>query len=249
MFCLFFFFKLKPKIIWRIYQILKSIKVQSGLLSFLYCLKEAPANQMWMNPHLKVVPDINILEVMDHLTPLNQFFTSDSGPSSIFCLLSLTTGGGSSDCGATSGTSGGFSSSLLLSSCRKRNRKCEQTQPPRADLMCSSVVSTDLLSALSQLSLSALSGSSSGFLLFGLPPVLFIRGLGHALKPCFQLSSIRARCKWRETVSEMRAMVISDPVVQGTYRPQRVVSSHRQRSGHPCLRNQLHSTQELQDYS
>lgn len=149
---------------------------------------------MWIQTHLKVVPDVDILDLMDRLVSLDQFFTSDSGLSSIFCLFSLITGGGLRDCGATSGTSGGFSSSLLLSSCRRRGRNSANAAEPSEQALIL-VVRTDLLSALRQLSLSALSGLSSGFLLFGLPPVLFFRGLGHALEPRFQLSSIRARCK------------------------------------------------------
>lgn len=78
---------------------------------------------MWIHPHVKVVPDVNIPELLDRLMSLDRFFTSGSGLSSIFCLLSLMTGGGLTDCGATSGTSGGFSSSLRLSSCRKKKQK------------------------------------------------------------------------------------------------------------------------------
>lgn len=75
----------------------------------------------------------------------------------------------------------------------KRDGKREGARPRRG----ASSVRADLPPALSQLSLSALSGSSSGLLLLRLPPALLLRGLGHALEARLQLSGIGARCRGR----------------------------------------------------
>lgn len=68
---------------------------------------------------------------MERLRSMNLSFTSDSGLSSLVGVFALTSGGGLSTSGATSGTSGFFSSRLICS-WSKFKRTFMQTQPPGA---------------------------------------------------------------------------------------------------------------------